>query len=218
MGGQAEVIAAVQGGDAEKLRELIAKDPGLASSKDDAGVSAILHARYRMREDLIEILLAPNPRLDICEAAAFGKNERLAELLREDSSQVHAWSADGFTPLHLACFFGQEGAAKLLLESGAEVGAIARNTTKVMPLHSAAASGQYAIVKMLLEGGAPVNARQQQGYTALHSAANRKDAATVELLLKHGADPSLKSDDGNTAADTAEKAGDHQLARALRPA
>ena len=31
-----------------------------------------------------------------------------------------AWSADGFTPLHYAAFFGQEDAAKLLLERGAE--------------------------------------------------------------------------------------------------
>ena len=31
------------------------------------------------------------------------------------------WSADGFTPLHYAAFFGQEDAARILLERGAEV-------------------------------------------------------------------------------------------------
>lgn len=218
MSGQAEVIKAIQEGNAEKLRGLIANDPALASAKDETGVSALLHARYRMREDLIEILLAANPQLDIFEAAALGKTERATQLLQQDPALVHAWSADGFTALHLASFFGHEGVARALLERGAEVGAAARNATRVMPLHSAVATGQYAIAKMLLERGAPANARQQHGFTPLHSAANRKDAATVELLLKHGADPSLKSDDGKIPADFAEKAGGEELARKLRRA
>ena len=45
------------------------------------------------------------------EAATFGDLDRLTELLAEDPELVDAISGDGFTPLHLAAFFGQSDAA-----------------------------------------------------------------------------------------------------------
>jgi len=43
----------------------------------------------------------------------------LTELLAEDPELVDAMSGDGFTPLHLAAFFGQADAVRLLLARGA---------------------------------------------------------------------------------------------------
>ena len=45
----------------------------------------------------------------------------MEELIDAEPELARNWSADGFTPLHYAAFFGQEDAARILLERGAEV-------------------------------------------------------------------------------------------------
>ena len=212
----AEVIQAVQSGDAERLRALLAKAPSLAAARDPQGVSAIMHALYRRRKDLLDLLLAARPNLDIFEATSAGDRERVAELLRQDSGLARAWSADGFTALHFAAFFGQEANAVQLLQHGADVSAQARNPMKVIPLHSAAAAHSVPLVRVLLEHGATPNARQEQGWAALHEAAQNGDRVMVELLLKHGADPSLANDAGTKAIDLATTKGHAEVAKLLQ--
>jgi ankyrin repeat protein len=211
----AGVIKAVQGGDLEKLRALLAQAPSLATARDENGVSAIMHALYHRRKDALALLLAARPTLDIFEAVGTGNRERVAELLRGEPGLAKAWSADGFTALHFAAFFGQEAIAVQLLQHGADAAAQAKNPMKVMPLHSAAAAHNVAIVRALLEHGAPANARQEQGWTAIHEAAQNGDRAMVELLLKHGADGSLANDAGTTAFDLASKHGHAEVVRLL---
>ncbi len=51
-------------------------------------------------------------------------------------------------------------------------------------------------VKWLLANGADVNARREDGATALHMAASRKNVEIGRILLAHGADPTLKEERG----------------------
>ncbi len=212
---QQDFIAAIQTGDLEKTRNLLAKDATLASARDSSGVSAIMHALYRQRAEMLKVLLSAKPRLDIFESASLGRTHQISELIGGDPALVNAWSGDGFTPLHLACFFAKEDAVTLLLQHGAQVDRAARNPMKVMPLHSAAAGHNLVIVRLLLEHGAPPNAPQQLGWTALHEAAQQGDAAMLNLLLKHGADPSAKNDDGVTALQLATEKGHTEISRVL---
>ncbi len=207
MNDQAEVIAAVQSGDNGKLAGLLAKNASLASARDDKGVSAIMTALYQRRTDSLQQLLTAKPALDIFEATALGRVERLAELLKSDPGLPKSWSPDGFTALHFACFFGQAATGSLLLEHGADAAAVARNPTTVMPLHSAASARNLPMAKALLEHGAPVNARQAMGWTPIHAAAQNGDQAMVALLLEHGADVNMKNDEGVSALDLAKKGG-----------
>ena len=198
------LFEAIERQDEEEVRDLVDLKPELAEARDEAGLSAVLAATYRGAGDLVEVLLAANPALDVFDAAAVGRTRGLAELLDADPELVRAWSADGFTPLHLAAFFGHEDAAELLIERGADVDVIARNETlQVAPLHSAAAGVHPSIVKLLVEHGADVNARQGGGFTPLHSAAQNDDRESVATLLDAGADPSLANDDGKLPADLA---------------
>jgi len=198
------------------LQQLLAANPGLASGRDQNGVSAIMHALYTRKQELLEQLLATNPALGINEAVALGNEKHLIELLEETPSLAKEyWSPDGFTCLHLACFFGQKPIVDILLNSGAFVNAEARNHMKVTPLHSAASARNPEIVKKLLEHGAHPNARQNGGWTALQSAAMHGDQDIVKLLIKHGARITQQSDDGSTAEQLAMKNGHEDIAKML---
>ena len=198
------VFELIDAGDVDALRDALDVDPDLAGTRSGEGLSAVLYALYNGKSDLVEPLLDANPPLDIFDAAAVGRTRGLEELLDGEQELATSWSPDGFTALHLAAFFGQEEAARILLARGAEVNLVARHVTiHVTPLHSAAAGSHSEIVKLLLEHGADPNAAQDGGFTPLHSAAQNDDRESAEALLEAGADPALASDEGKTPADLA---------------
>jgi len=211
----------LQAADADGLRQLLEQDPSAAEVRDTAGVSLLMHSLYRGRRDLAELIASKKKALDIFEAAALGRLDRLKECIRDaaalDSRSLDSRSKDGFTALHFACFFAQPEAARLLLENGAAADAIAANPTQVMPLHSAASARNLEAVRLLLEHGAPsiVNARQQRGWVPIHAAAQNGDRPMVELLLQHGADPKLANDEGETPAMVAREKGHEEIAALL---
>ena len=57
------------------------------------------------------------------------------------------------------------------------------------------------------ETGADVNARDENGYTALHHAAARGDVAMIEYLVSKGADVMVISRRGQTTVDMANSPG-----------
>jgi uncharacterized protein len=154
-------------------------------------MSELLQAVYRGDQARVDELLSADPELDVFEAAAVGKTERLRDLLDEDQSLANAWAPDGFQPLGLASFFGHVDAARLLVKRGAEVNSASRNDFKVMPLHSAAATSdpetRYELAKLLLEHGSDPNARQQDDFTPLMAADQHGDDRLRSLLIEHGA-------------------------------
>src|SRR5215208_2225626 len=113
---------------------------GTMNDESDAALSPILEALYRGDTEAADALAADAAQLDVYEAAALGRTERLRELLGADARLASTWSADGFMPLHLTAFFGHAEAAALLLERGADVQTVSRHKfVKVTPLHSAVA-------------------------------------------------------------------------------
>jgi ankyrin repeat protein len=175
-----------------------------------------MHTLYRRHQVMLELLLAAGPELDIFEAASLGRVDCATAWLRQDANLANAFSRDGFTALHFACFFARQEMAGMLLENNADANAVARNPMKVTPLHSAAAARNLPIVTLLLTHGALPNVQQQQGWTPLHSAAQHGDRTMTELLLKHGADRTLTSDDGTTPAAMAAKNGHAEIAELLK--
>ena len=178
-------------------------------------VSELMAAVYRGDAAARDAVLAERPPADVFEAAAVGDLDRLAALLDEDPARAGAFAEDGFTPLHLAAFFRQPGALRLLLEHGAPTDAVATNPMRVRPLHSAAAASDAEAVRLLVEAGADVDSRQQGGYTALHAAAQNGDTASLDLLLAAGADAAAADDEGRTPADLAREAGHEEVAARL---
>jgi ankyrin repeat protein len=206
-------------GDADGLRQILDQYPAASEARDANGVSLLMHSIYRGRRDLAELIASKKTELDIFEATALGRLDRVNECLRDfsatNSRSIDSRSKDGFTALHFACFFGQPEAARLLLEHEAAVDAVAANPTQVMPLHSAASARNLEAARLLLQHGAPVNARQQGGWVPIHAAAQNGDRPMVELLLKHHADPKLANDEGKTPATVAREKGHEAIAALL---
>jgi len=213
-----DLFALIDEGDVEGVRSLLAEQPWLAAERDDEGVSPLLRARYRMDRGLVEAVQRHVERLNVFEAAAFGDLDRLSELLGEEPDLIDAMSGDGFTPLHLAAFFGQGDAVRLLLARGAAPDLSGTGWMTGTPLHAAAAGSHVSIVRLLLEAGADPNARQRHGSTPLHAAAANADLESVEALLAAGADPTARNTDGDTPLTLADKSGDLVTVEAIRDA
>ena len=163
---------------------------------------------------MAELIASKKQALDIFEATSLGRLDRLRECIRE-GALINSLSKDGFTALHFACFFGQPEAARILIEAGAAVDAVAANPMQVMPLHSAASARNLEAARLLLEHGASVNARQHGGWVPIHAAAQNGDRPMVDLLLKHGADPKLANDAGKTPAAVAREKSQGDIATVL---
>jgi ankyrin repeat protein len=146
--------------------------------------SDLLNLLYSGQRDEAEAL-APK---DVFDAAAIGDAGKVAAFLRDDPAGATAWSDDGFTALHYACFFGTPDAAAALVEAGADVEVPSRNDMGVRPMNAAAA-GRHAVetIRLLLAAGADVDGTQTSGHTALDEARIREDQAMIELLTKAGA-------------------------------
>lgn len=209
------LLAAIRARDALTVRAMLEADSSLFASSGLGGESLVLYARYVGAGDLATMLLGNRP-LAAHEAAALGEVAALRNALDADADAINRHSTDGWTPLHLAGFFGHEVIAEALIARGAQLDLLSTNSTRNTALHAALAGAtNAALVKRLVDAGANVTARGETGITPLHLAASRGDAAICELLIAQGADIDARMDDGTTPAQLASTRGFVELSRQL---
>jgi len=213
----AHFIKLIQTGATAEIAEAVHDDPALIESRDPQGVSALLWSVYAgqpmVRDYLLNQMAARGMLLDIFEAAAVGDVLRLEDLLAADPAAVHAFSGDGWTPLHLAAAFGSPDAVDLLVQHGAPVDAVSQNPQKNQPLHAALALGRNPeTVSLLLAHDADPNATQAGGFTPLFSAAAANRCDLAAMLIEGGAHAGHRNDLGKTSADFARERGHTELA------
>jgi ankyrin repeat protein len=215
-------FSAIRDGDLVTARTLLAEEPSLIRLTTETGLSAILLALYYGEAKMAAGLYAQGAPLSIFEASALGSTADLERFLQADIMLANAVNGDGFTPLGLACFFGQPAAVRVLLGFGAEPNQRASNPTRVTPLHSACAAkdprAALESAQTLLQNGAQVDEQQQGGFTALHAAAQNGSLPLVQLLLEYGANPDVRNDEGLSAMDFAHRRGHIEVVRALEQA
>src|SRR5512133_566876 len=194
------------------VKEMLDENPTLIHSVTTEGYSVVMLAAYLHHMKLLEILVMRKRRLEIHEACAAGVMREVERIITKDKRKIIENSVDGYSPLHLTCWFGHPEIAKLLISKGAQINVVSDHSTKVMPIHSAVASKQIEVVEFLLKNGAEINPRQQGGLTPLHLAVQNGHAAMVKLLVEHGADKIAKTDSGKTPADLAREKKFDQIA------
>ena len=145
--------------------------------------------------------------------------------LLDAGAPVDAADSNGRQALHFAAQEGRVEVARLLLDRGADVHALATwgDTVNMTPLHFAAAGSAeaeavVAVVRALLDAGASIDAADSDDWQALHWAVTR-GAEVAALLLARGADVNAAEDNGKTplhlAARHLDRPGVTDVARQL---
>ena len=184
---QEDLWLAICEGDHAAVEAIVEKRPDLARARTDEGLPWTLAAVYRGHPGVADLLLRHGAELDPFSAAALGRTDQLMVLLDRGVAGLGDLSPDGWTPLHLAAFFGHRETAAMLIDRGADTAARSNNEIANTPLHAAIAGGRAAVVELLVERGADVNA-VANGLTPLDIAAGREDQEMVTYLIAHGAE------------------------------
>jgi len=109
----------------------------------------------------------------------------ICRLLIDKGAQLEAKNSGGDTPLLWAAFGGHIEMIRLMCDHGADVEA--RSESGRRPLHWAAINGHISVVKELIEErNAEINARDEEGRTALREARDRNKPDVVAYLVSRG--------------------------------
>ena len=218
----AAFIDAIKGGDFERVKAMVSADPMLIDARSRTGDSAILTAVYHRQKEIVNLLVARGATLTIFEACAAGEIERVERLLGESASGaigapgINDYSSDGWTPLHLAAFFGHAKVAELLVAHAADVAARSRNANGNTPLHAALVGNHTFVAALLIGHGADVNGADAQGWRPLHLAAANNNIDAMTALITQGADVHAPNGEAQTPLSLATEKNHREAAALLR--
>jgi ankyrin repeat protein len=169
------IFELIDSGDAAGLQALIDREPDALKTRDDSGVSPLMHASYRGRGLVFELL------------AATGSTDPWDRLLLGESDGLpapDAWSPDGFTPLHIAAFAKNVAGAEALLDAGADPNVFATASfARVTPLGTCGFVGATEVARTLMRHGANATLAEVEGATPLADAFQNGHGDLVALLV-----------------------------------
>jgi uncharacterized protein len=219
-----DFLQAIRDQDATKVQSMLEANPSLAGAADEKGRTAVTLALFHIvnkesfippaKNQILQLILARHPTLDVWLTAAVGTPEQLSKMLKKD--QINAKNEFGWTPLHYAGFAGNVANTKLLLDRGADMRIRATTKFRNSPFLAAMLIGDHDTIRLFLDRGADPLERQGEGDAALHEAAASGDMEMVKLLLERGSDVNARDDDGKSALDLAVERKHEEVAEYLR--
>ena len=103
-----ELYEAIKAGDYAQIEALLDAAPELVNGGGASGMPPLMLAIYTRHNDIAQMLLQRGAKVDIYGACALGDIERVKRELAADPALISTYSSDGWTPLHLAAFFGHK--------------------------------------------------------------------------------------------------------------
>lgn len=143
------------------------------------------------------IVTAQKNIFDVCRN---GTLEELKTLYNENPESINIKNNNGYTPLILACYHGNEKVIPFLIEKVDDINGSCNFGT---PLMAAVYKRNLNITRMLLNKKADPNIIDANGTTALHFASLFNEVEIAKLLIKAGAKPNLKDGNKKSAYDYA---------------
>ena len=208
------------------------------NARDDNGWTPLGIAAAGGHMDVLTCLLDHGADLRLIDNLGYTALHSAAERGRADvervllarGAAVDAWALDGRTALHIAAQNGDRATIEALLDAKADAN-VRHQRAGWTPLYAAAVMGHPAAAATLLARGGRVDARDNDGGTALHFLARwRTDSQTkwplivgtddeyrrtIRLLVGAGAEVNARVPSGRTALDLATRQGDEVIVAAL---
>jgi len=184
-------------GDIELVRSLLDEGVGVNNIDDALKKTALHRAVIGGHTDVVKLLLTKGADVDarvgtsgptLLHHPVENGHLEIAELLLAHGADANAKDAQGRTPLDLAMERGHRGIIRLLSKSG----------DVSISINMAAYAGDLQRVEKFIDEGADVDAKDEEGQTALHYAAKGADIEMVELLIAKGADVNAKDNRSRT--------------------
>ena len=198
-----EAVAAVRGGEPERVRALVESLPLRTRFERNRSVFAnfvaqLIGSGQNAMLDYVQVVLPENRDLaherfsgrTLLHAASAAGNLTCVELLLRLGADPSAKDGGGHTPLYSLgneSMSGGGGVAKALIQAGANVDAC-DGVKRCTPLHMAARRGNVEVCQGLLDCGADIEACDSAGDTPLRRAVNCKKMGVAVVLLERGAD------------------------------
>jgi len=199
-----EAVASSDDEAAEVWQELLAMLQGGAEDADEDEGAEPLHEHDEEMQALVDAVTEADLaslESSIAGAKASGGADQLDELLNEP------FDAAGTTLLWLAAQLGHDAVVSRLLQLGADVDGMGRDSTALL---AATEYGHARSVAALLDAGATVDMAGADGSTPLHVAAEACACDCIELLTKHGAGADFVNDQGMTPLAVVRELVDEQ--------
>ncbi|WP_395052932.1 ankyrin repeat domain-containing protein [Flavobacterium sp.] len=152
-------------------------------------------------------------KLNVFDIGRKGTVEQAKEILKTNIKAFNVVNDEGYSPLVLACYRGNNEVAKFLIENGSDING---NSKMGTPLMASIVKGNNEIAKLLIENKADVNSTDANGTTALIYATNFKNYEIVSLLIKADADYNKEDNRGNSALEYAILLNDDKLIETLK--
>lgn len=152
-------------------------------------------------------------KLDIFDIARKGTVVQAQSVLKSNPTALNFVNNDGYSPLILACYRGNNEVVKFLIDKGCDVN---QSSNMGTPLMAAVVKANMEATKLLLQKNANPNIADKNGTTALMYATSVKNYELVDLLVKANANIDLKDNRGNSAFDYAILLNDDKLIQILK--
>jgi ankyrin repeat protein len=164
---------------------------------------------------VVSFLIIPKlySQADIFMIARSGSLEDIKAIVAKNPDVLNAKNENGFTPLILACYRGNNEVAKFIIENSNTI-----NTSSDIgsPLMASVVKGNIVMAELLLHKGANPDITDSKGLTALIYATQFQNKVAIELLLKYKANKVLKDKEGKTAFEYAAFGNNEEIINLLK--
>jgi len=191
-----EIHIAVQSGDLDTVKKLVAADPAVLNQKDQNQYTPLHWAVQRSNVKIVNFLLEkkadPNLRNNAKQTplhrAITRRQKEIIKALLDAGGDVDVKDNGQNTPAHYAVMYlnNDKDLIRQIIKKSKKVNSKNRSGQTLLMLAS-----QYRrteIMKLLVELGADVNSRDSQGITPLMHAAQSGDVSVAKLIIENGGD------------------------------
>lgn len=198
------LMQATAGGHTECVK-LLLEHGAPPNAADPGGGTALSRAVENDHADCVKLLLAhgadPTQKQkngnSLLHVAVNSTATQCLVLLCNANTPINATNDEGDTALTLAAAGGHKEAVSILLQHGADVNIIAKDSDSPATYYAISQESKD-ILEMLIQAGADVNYRFSNGTTLLHVAAQQSNIEILEYLVAQGLDVEATALNGDT--------------------